>query len=295
MNPARVWVTGAGGLIGSELVRQARERVPSLEVSGLTRDQLELEDFGAVERRFREDDPGTVLHCAGLTRSPACQADPARARRLNVEVTGHLAALCGETGATLLFLSTDLVFDGRLGNYDEDAPTSPLSAYAESKVEAEARVRAAGARHLVIRTSLNHGWSPTGDRSFTEDMLRTARSGGRIPLFVDEYRSPIPAAATARATWCLVRALHPGSPAPVPSGVLHVAGAERLSRWEIGQVLADVLPELRDRLVPGSLREYQGAPRPPDTSLNCTRVARWLDFPLPRFSDWVRSTGPEWR
>lgn len=152
-----------------------------------------------------------VVHCAGLTRNPVCQADPERAWRANVEVTARLAGLAAAAGAPLLFLSTDLVFDGTRGHYRETDAPNPLSVYAETKAEAERRVLAAHPAHVVIRTSLNHGASPTGDRSFTEDMLRTVRGGGRLSLFTDEYRCPIAADATARSVWSLARRCGSGS------------------------------------------------------------------------------------
>lgn len=293
MKPPRVWITGAGGLIGNQLLQRASRDVSGWEVTGLGRGDLDLEDGPAVERRWRTGAPDLVIHCAGLTRSPACQADPDRARRANVQVTERLARLASASGSRLVFLSTDLVFDGARGRYRESDAPNPLSVYAETKAEAERRVLEADPAHVVIRTSLNHGASPTGDRSFTEDMLRTVRAGGRLALFTDEFRCPIPAAATARAIWSLARGLRAAGVGAGPSGIFHVAGAERLSRWEIGRILAAVYPEFEGRLDATSLRAYRGAPRSPDTSLDCGRVRDWLDFPLPRFSEWIRSAGRE--
>jgi len=246
----------------------------------LRRADLELTDFSEVERRFAHDQPDAVIHCAAMSKSPQCQSDPAGARLWNVEVTRHLAGLF--SGRRMLFLSTDLVFDGRSGGYDETAVVNPLSFYAETKVEAENVVL----RHpgtLVIRTSLNHGTSPTGDRGFNEEMTLGWRSGRKFKLFTDEFRTPIPAVCTARALLELV--------GQEVDGLLHVAGAERLSRWEIGRALAASLPRLDCPMEPGSLKEYIGAPRSPDTSLDCRRAQSLLSFPLPRYSEWLTQQG----
>lgn len=293
MTAPRVWITGAGGLLGSRLATLASRGGSGWDVSALGRAELDLEDGAAVERRWASERPGLVVHCAGLTRSPICQAEPRRAWRANVEVTERLAGLAAAAGAPLLFLSTDLVFDGAKGHYRETDAPNPLSAYAETKAEAERRVLAAHPGHVVVRTSLNHGASPTGDRSFTEDMLRTVRGGGRLSLFTDEYRCPIAADATARVVWSLARRCVERGSTDRPAGIFHVAGAERLSRWEIGMLLAEVYEEFRGRLDAVSLRDYRGAPRSPDTSLDCSRVRPWLDAPLPRFSEWVRGAGRE--
>ncbi|MBI2928230.1 MAG: SDR family oxidoreductase [Verrucomicrobia bacterium] len=276
-NP-RAWITGAGGLIGHALVHTAPQFAPGWQIIGLTRQQLDLADFVAVREAFHRDRPQLIIHCAALSRSPACQADPARARKLNVEVTAALAELAADI--PLVFFSSDLVFDGCKGNYAETDPVSPLSVYGETKAAAE-QVVLSNPRHTVIRTSLNGGTSPSGDRGFNEEMRRAWQQGKTLTLFTDEFRSPIPAVVTARAVWELVGRDQPG--------LYHLAGRERLSRWQIGQLLAARWPQLHPRLQPGSLRDYQGAPRSPDTSLDCARLQQFLSFPLPGLSDWLRT------
>jgi dTDP-4-dehydrorhamnose reductase len=276
-----VWVTGAGGLIGSYLARFAPRFAPDATVVALTRDRLDLTDTPAVRAEFRRQEPYLVIHCAALSKSTECEANPALARKLNVEVTALLAELAADI--PLVFLSTDLVFDGRTGSYDETAPVNPLSVYAETKAAAE-QIVLANPKHTVIRTSLNGGTSPTGDRGFNEQMRRAWQAGQTLRLFTDEYRSPTPAAATARAIWELVTQNKPG--------LHHVAGSERLSRWQIGQLLAARWPQLNPRIEPGSLKEYRGAPRAPDTSLNCAKAQELLSFRLPGLTEWL-STHPD--
>ena len=156
----------------------------------LTRDCLDMTDASAVRATFRLQAPQLVIHCAALSRSPECQANPALAHTLNVEVTALLAELAANI--PLVFLSSDLVFDGRTGNYDETAPVNPLSVYAETKVSAE-QIILANPKHTVIRLSLNGGTSPAGDRGFNEQMRRAWQAGQTLRLFTDEFRSPIPA------------------------------------------------------------------------------------------------------
>lgn len=280
----RVWITGAGGLLGHTL---AAAPPPGVPAAALTRAELDLTDAAAVAARFRRDPPAVVLHCAGLTRNPACTADPALARRLNVEVTRHLAGLCAEAAVPLVFFSTDLVFDGRKGApYVEADPVNPQGVYAETKATAEQLVLAVP-RNLVLRTSLNYGHSPTGDRAFNEELVRAWRAGRATTLFTDEFRCPIAAEITARATWELVDQLLRADTAEAPAGIHHLAGAGRLSRWQIGELVAACHPEANPRLVPASLKDYTGPPRPPDCALDCSRVQARLSFPLPRFSEWL--------
>ncbi|HEX3801045.1 MAG TPA: NAD(P)-dependent oxidoreductase [Verrucomicrobiae bacterium] len=270
------WITGAQGLIGNYLVQSAAQFAPGEHVIGLTRAQVDLTDFSAVRELFRKQKPQQIIHCAALSQSPACQANPALARKVNVEATALLAELAA--AIPLIFFSTDLVFDGRLGNYTESATVNPLSIYAETKVAAE-KIVLTNPRHSVIRTSLNGGISPGGNRGFNEELRRAWKDGRTLRLFDDEYRSPIPAVATARAVWEFAAQDQPG--------LYHVAGCARLSRWQIGQLIAARWPQLNPKIEAASLKEYSGAPRPPDSSLNCSKIQKLLSFPLPGLDEWL--------
>jgi dTDP-4-dehydrorhamnose reductase len=290
-----VWITGAGGLIGSHLVRcpsgapisnrlsgftpptdQPPDSPSTWQVHALTRNQLDLCDFPAVERAFRAEHPDLVIHCAALTQSPLCQSEPEQAWRINVQATKHLAQLA--EAIPFVFFSTDLVFDGQRGSYNESAPPNPLSIYAETKLAAELVVLA-NPRHTVVRTSLNAGHSPTLDRGLDEQLRVAWERHQKTRLFTDEFRSPIPASVTARAVWEIANQGR--------TGLYHVAGAQRLSRWEIGQLVAARYPHLKPQIEPASLKDYAGPPRPPDTTLDCRKIQEVLSFRLPAFGEWL--------
>jgi dTDP-4-dehydrorhamnose reductase len=247
-------------------------------VLALQRAALDLADPGAVRRRFAADPPAAILHCAALSKTGPCEARPDLARAVNVTATALLAELAADR--PFFLLSTDLVFDGTRGRYTEADAPNPLNTYAATKADAEAIVLR-NPRHTVVRTSLNAGVSPTGDRAFNEDLRGALAAGRTLRLFTDEFRCPIPAAVTARALWEL---LEQGV-----TGLHHLAGAERLSRWEIGRRLVRRWPGLPGRIEPGSLRDHAGPARAPDTSLDSSRVQALLRFPLPAFSAWLEA------
>lgn len=273
----RAWITGAAGLIGNYLLQTSPTFAPGWQACGLLRAQLDLLDFAAVSQAFRQQQPQLIIHCAALSRSPAAQANPDLARRINVEATAHLANLAVDI--PFVFFSSDLVFDGRTGNYNESAIPSPLSVYARTKVEAE-KVVLSNPRHTVVRVSLNAGVSPTRDRGLNEQMRLAWQRGETLRFFTDEFRCPIPASVTARAVWELVNQGR--------TGIFHLAGAERLSRLEIGRLLAASWPQLQPKFVAALARDYSDPPRPLDTSLNCAKIQSLLSFPLPAFSAWLR-------
>ncbi|MBA2252560.1 MAG: SDR family oxidoreductase [Nitrospirales bacterium] len=280
--PLRVWITGAGGLIGNALLQSASSSVPGWQVYGTTRHQVDLTDARAVRKTFQTIQPDVIIHCAALTKTATCDLDPAQARTINVDMTERLLELADKI--RFVFFSTDLVFDGRAGYYDETADINPLSVYGETKVQAE-RLVLMNPQHTVIRTSLNGGSSPTGDRGFNEELRRAWEAGQTVNLFTDEFRCPISARVTVRALWELIEQNH--------TGLYHIAGTERLSRWQIGQLLAPRSSELNPKLEPASRLTYTGPPRPADTSLNCAKAQQLLLFPLPGLTEWLTANPEE--
>jgi dTDP-4-dehydrorhamnose reductase len=272
----RAIVTGAGGLIGQYLVESASRWAPGWSVQGLTRTQLDLTDQSAVTSTFHRYPPQLVIHCAALSRTTDCERDPETAKRINVDVTSLLSQLAGNAG--FIFLSSGEVFDGLRGWYDESADPNPINVYGRTKLEAE-RMVLQNPLHTVVRIVLTAGTSPSGHRSFVEDMSRAAKRGKDLILYADEFRCPLPAGVIARVLWELVRQDKPG--------LYHLGGSERLSRWEIGELLLPWYPELRGRLIKGSAASHSGAPRPPDLSLNCHKVQQLLSFSIPGFRSWL--------
>ena len=270
MNTA--WITGAGGLIGSQIVRAAPA---DWEARGLTRADFDLTDFAAVRAAFERERPQLVIHCAAMSKTGACEANPDAARLNNVEVTRVLCELAANL--PLIFFSTDLVFDGARGHYTEQDAPNPLNVYARTKLDAE-RVVLANPRHTVIRTSLNAGVTARGD-AFNELWRAAWQRGETLSLFTDEFRCPIAAEVTARAVWELAAANQPG--------LYHLAGAERLSRFEIGELLAARWPQLQPCLKLDLVKNFSGPRRSPDCSLDIGKIQRVLRTPLPKFSAWL--------
>ena len=278
----QIWVTGAGGFIASYLLQTATRFAPAFEVVGWKRPAFDLLDFKSMDKAFAETKPAAIIHCAALSRTIDCQENPDLARRINVEGTRHLVDLAGDL--PVIFFSSDLVFDGLKGDYVEPDPVNPRSVYGETKAEAETIVLR-NPRHTVVRTSLTAGSSPSGSRTFNEEIKQAWQTGRTMVLFKDEFRCPLGAPVTARAVWELF--------ATGQRGLFHLTGAERLSRLEIGQVLARRWGYPQANIHSASIGDYKGPPRCPDTSLNCARIQSHLSFPLPRFSEWVAENPTE--
>jgi dTDP-4-dehydrorhamnose reductase len=270
------WLTGGNGLIGSYVARVPVWSAQSWQLRVLTRADFDLSDFGAIEREFAKDKPSLIIHCAAITIVSEAQKNPELARRVNVEATKFLAELAADI--PFVVLSTDLVFDGRKGDYTETDAVNPLHVYGETKVAAE-EIVLKNPRHLVVRTSLNAGVSASG-RAFNEQLRRSMQQAGQgMTLFTDEFRCPIAAAETARVVWELVE--------KNCTGLYHVAGAEKLSRMQIGRLLMKGWPEIATEIKSGSAKNFPGPPRALDTSMDISKVQKVLSRPIPGFSEWL--------
>jgi dTDP-4-dehydrorhamnose reductase len=185
----RVLVTGAGGMLGSDLVPVLAGA--GLEVFARPHSDLDITDEDQVQKAFRELRPEIVVNCAAFAKVDACESDRL-AFRVNVRGVELLADQCVLHSAQLVQISTDYVFDGgKTTPYLEEDPTGPLSAYGRSKRDGEeAALAVAGA--LVVRSSWLFG---RGGWNFVEAILKQAE-GGRRKLFVVNDQRGRPTAAT---------------------------------------------------------------------------------------------------
>lgn len=257
-------------------MRSAPQFAPQFRVRGLSRGEVDLLDARAVRRIFDRERPDLIIHCAAQSNNVICEQNPELAEKANVGMTRQLLELAEDV--SFIFFSTDLVFDGETGNYVEEDQANPLSAYGRTKLEAENYVRE-HPKHAIVRISLTGGHSPRGNRGFNEEIKNAWRAGKTLNLFTDEFRCPSSADIVARAVWEL--AVKSGR------GTFHLCGAERLSRYRIGELMAAKHPELHPKFVPTRRRDFRGLARPPDTSMNCGRIQGILTFQIPPFSEWL--------
>src|SRR5438046_1911701 len=180
----RVVVVGGTGQLGRELVRA----LPGADTVALSRAQLDLTAAPAVAPRLAALAPSVVVNAAADNRVDAAERDPAPALAVNALGVAALAEACRATGALLVHMSTDYVFDGRAARpYAEDDPPNPLGAYARSKLEGERLAQALAPRHAVVRVA---GLYAAGGGGFVDRVLARARAGRRLRVVHDQVTAP---------------------------------------------------------------------------------------------------------
>lgn len=271
----RVLVTGASGQLGAyllgRLVGEGHEPIAwsgqtAGTRSGVGLNRVDLAQRAQVERALADSMPDAVVHLAAIARADAVLRDPERARLVNVEATSLLADWCERHDRRFLYISTDLVFDGRAAPYREGDAPAPLMLYGRTKMEGERHV---GPRGLVVRPPLMYGPSRTGAPSAFDQTIAALREGRPQTFFRDEYRTPLAYDTAAKALARLV-----ASPCV---GVLHLGGPERVSRHDLVRRVAEALG-LDASLVRGEDQAEKTfpEPRPADVSLASGRLDECL-------------------
>ncbi len=260
----RVLITGLNGYVAWYLLQNIPQGV---EVAGTLRPgvtntfkfparSLDLEKD--VSSQLSNTPADAVIHTAALSSLAACEQNPRKAMRVNAQATGELARWCARNKARMLYLSTDIVFDGEHAPYAPDDTPSPVNWYGKSKYAGEQHVlRECPEFGTVIRLPLLLGPSPH-KKNFTDWFLERARANREIPLFYDEVRTPLPTEEAAGKIWnCLLTGQR---------GVIHLAGEKSYNRMELGRKLAQEYSVPGAKLKAVSLQSVT-VPRPRDVRM----------------------------
>ncbi len=266
----RLLVTGGGGQLGADLLREARGH----DVVGPTRTELDVTDAAAVEKAVLEMRPDAVLNAAAYTAVDAAEADEATAAAVNAEAPAHLARVCALYGVGLVHVSTDYVFAGDATTpYEVDAPVGPTSAYGRTKLAGERAVRELlPERSWVVRTAWVYGASGS---NFVKTMARLEASRDTVEVVDDQRGSPTWSRDLAAGLLALVEA----GPAP---GVYHCTNAGETTWCGLARAVFAELGADPERVRPTTTAAFpRPAPRPAYSVLS---PAAWLaaGLPVPR-------------
>ncbi len=260
-------MTGATGLLGGHLLAAAARRSEhAIGVGGPSRRDggVDLADRAAVEALFARVRPDVVIHAAALAAIADCARDPELARRINVEGTSVAARAAAAAKARFVYVSTDLVFDGEHAPYAEDAATGPTSVYGRTKRDAELEALAAPGA-VVVRVSLLFGPTLTARKGFFDVQLEALRNGTPMPLFTDEWRTPLSLDRAAEGLLAIASS--------DATGTLHFGGPERMSRYEMGVRLARVIGVSGSNIVAATRTSVTSTElRPRDVALDSSKL-----------------------
>ncbi len=273
----RILITGASGLLGNKLAALALER--GHEVFSAYKEhppqhgkpiQMDIADEKQAKGSILGTRPQVIINAAAVTDVDRCEDDPDLAFLVNATAVRHLAEAAREVNAFFVQLSTDYVFDGAKGNYSENDIPHPASKYGQSKLEGELASKAAGEdRCCVARTSVVYGWGRAHRPNAATYIYEKLGKGEKVSMVRDQFSSPTLNTSLAEMILGIVEHETPG--------VLHVAGATRLGRYDFALRLADVmgLPKSLISAVDANQIQWK-AKRPRDSSLDVSKATRVL-------------------
>ncbi|TSC54230.1 MAG: dTDP-4-dehydrorhamnose reductase [Parcubacteria group bacterium LiPW_30] len=261
-------LTGAGGFLGWNvcLAVNGRWRVyGTLHENGVVPEKctpvrVDLTNFRDVTRILKEIRPYGVIHCAAISKPDSCETNPNDAYKINVGATSVLASLCEELGVRFVFASSDNVFDGTSPPYSESASVCPINKYGEQKVKAEKEVLRRHLGALVCRLPLMFGVPSPVSQCFMQTIIASLKKSKNISLYADEFRTPASARRVAEGLLLGLEGY---------SGIMHLGGHERISRYEFGVKCAHVWGYDTSLIRAIAQRDIiTSAPRPKDLSLD---------------------------
>jgi dTDP-4-dehydrorhamnose reductase len=219
----KVLVTGAGGMLGRDVVLAAGNA--GHDVVGFGHTELDVADSGMVSAKLELERPDIVVNCAAWTDVDGAEGAEDAAMAVNGKGAGNVAAAAAEVGASVVYVSSDYVFDGAKGDpYVETDQPAPLSAYGRTKLAGEEATAAANKRHFVVRSS---GLFGIGGSNFVETMLRLAADHGEVLVVRDQVGSPT---YTWHLAYGVVRLIE-----GIEFGIHHMAAAGACSWYEFAR------------------------------------------------------------
>lgn len=284
MNKSRIALIGAGGMLAAMVSKIASD---THQICPLDLPDFDVTDRDRVLRTIARIQPEIVLNCSAFTNVDGCEAQEELATAVNGRGPGYLAEAARETGAVLVHVSTDYVFDGKKQEpYREEDQTNPVSAYGRSKLAGERAVLESGLeRYFIVRTSWLYG---PGGKNFVETIIRLASEREELRIVADQVGTPTYTEDLARAVFKLL-ALKTSQSSSI-YGIYHISN-EGICSWH-GFAEA-IVKEMRHRGTP--------------VSAGRVLPIRTEDYPLPAarpaysvFSKdkYRRATGaslPDWR
>ena len=275
MSSLKVLITGGSGLLGQFLNKELAEHFDILTIFNAHKGncekfnsaKIDLTNFDLLTQLFESFNPNVVVHAAAISNPNAAMQLPTKdVYSINVKVTEHLAKLCAKHSAKLIYLSTDLVYAGYRGfMLNEDAKLIPVSLYAETKLLGEIKIKNIFDNYLILRTALLYGLSSTHAVNHFQEMYEKLKSGISIPLFIDQYRTPLALHDAARFIREIIQK-------NFKTETLNFGGLERASRFELGETLCRVANLDKNLLDKISLNDLPNYPAVADVSMNTDRL-----------------------
>ena len=288
----KILLTGSNGLLGQKLVQlihdkgqdqlvataRGENRLPIAEGSFRSLDVTNQEEVNQV---IAEEKPDVVIHTAAMTNVDQCETAQEACWKLNVDAVDYLIKACEKTGSYLLHLSTDFIFDGEDGPYDEKAQSNPISYYGECKLAAEQLLLKSNLSYGIARTVLVYGIAHDMSRSNIILWVKGSLEAGKeIKVVDDQLRSPTLAEDLAEGCYLMAKLK--------AEGVYNISGKDLLTPYEMAIKTADYFKLDTSTMEKADASNFsQTAKRPPRTGLLIEKAQKDLGYDPHSFDEGI--------
>jgi len=272
----KILVTGSTGLVGRQVVNDLEELGDTVYAAyhnskpeyGIPT-QMDLSNLEKISELVSKLEPDAIIHLAAITDVDVCEKEQELSMKINAQATKILAKQAAKQKSFFVYISTDYVFDGMQGMRKESDKTNPLSFYGKSKLEGELAVMNLASSWCIVRTSTPFGLHPT-KKSFPVWIIENLLAHKQINVIVDQFTSPTYVPNLSKMLIEITKRQI--------SDFIHLAGATKISRYEMAEMLSDKLNLEKKLLKPVSIDEMNWiAKRPKDSSLDVTKAVSILN------------------
>lgn len=271
----KILITGASGQLGGALQTALRA---GHDIIGTDRSTLDITDYAACRQRVAAIQPDLLLHAAAYTDVNGCALDPQKALRINGVGTQNLAAVTAQIGIAMLYVSSNEVFDGKLGRaYHEYDAANPINAYGCGKWYGERALAQVNPRHYIVRTA----WLfAPGGHNFIHAILNAARRGSALRVVTNEISNPTSTSDLAAAIGLLIESER--------YGTYHLVNEGAVSRWGLARFALDEAGFANTAITRISSHQWQRPSQPPEHSPLANIAAASLGIRLRIWQEAVR-------
>jgi dTDP-4-dehydrorhamnose reductase len=272
----KILVTGSSGMLGKDIVSEFSN---DYEVFGISRTQSkilnnnreflgDLTDKNFLKKVLEKINPDIIVHCAAFVNVDKCEENKEYVKLLHVDASEQLASF--NPNAKFIYISTDSVFDGAVGNYKENSIVNPLNYYAQTKYQGELKVLACNKNSLIARTNIYGFHIPIGNSLF-EWAINKLKNNENINAFNDVFFNPV-------YTKQLARIIKEILSKDNLSGILNIASKDFISKYEFIRLIAEVFSFNRNLINPVSVDTINNlsAKRPKNMTLNVSKLESFI-------------------
>jgi dTDP-4-dehydrorhamnose reductase len=267
---AKILITGANGLLGQKtaqiFARESSHKLVLTDIQDHAEDNQGFEYFPLditkkedVKDNVRKHAPEIIINTAAYTNVDGCETERELSWRVNVDAVKHFIIASRIHSSKIIHISTDYIFDGKIGGYDESSKPNPLSYYGKGKLAAENALVTSGVSHAILRTMIIYGTGKNLRPNFALWLLDMLKNNRPVNIVDDQFGQPTIVDDLGLA---LLRIVDRNK-----SGIYHVSGSEYLSRLDFALKLAEIFGFDKKLILPAKTSDLnQPAPRPMNSS-----------------------------